>query len=309
MLYTVQSVLSQVLRNADGTANTIIKSAQGVLNSVLTIDGSGAPALAIRIDNPGDMELDDTNFDGILFGQKTLQEIVDTLDDIDLGGSNPDLPDENTLLLCHFNNNFEDSSGKNVCTPGNRPVLTANQKKFGDTSVYFPGNSYIDINTISNFDFSDSEFTIDFWLRPSAIGIWVDLIGNWEHTGSDVSWVVGYDTDYKLSFGYTITGVLGDYITCTWTTQTLTLDTWQHIAIVRDKTSEIFRIFKDGVEQTVDNASILNSVSIHTPTTYLFRIGARTNQLNYYYKGYIDELRISNIARWTDDFTPPTSPY
>ena len=25
--------------------------------------------------------------------------------------------------------------------------------------------------------------------------------------------------------------------------------------------------------------------------------------------GYLDEIRVSNIARWTTDFTPPTEPY
>ena len=29
----------------------------------------------------------------------------------------------------------------------------------------------------------------------------------------------------------------------------------------------------------------------------------------YAFTGYIDEYRISNIARWTEDFTPPTEPY
>ena len=28
-----------------------------------------------------------------------------------------------------------------------------------------------------------------------------------------------------------------------------------------------------------------------------------------YFEGYMDEIRISNIARWTEDFEPPTEPY
>ena len=32
--------------------------------------------------------------------------------------------------------------------------------------------------------------------------------------------------------------------------------------------------------------------------------------MGYFFNGYLDELRISKgIARWTSDFTPPSSPY
>ena len=30
---------------------------------------------------------------------------------------------------------------------------------------------------------------------------------------------------------------------------------------------------------------------------------------NLYYKGYMDEIRVSNVARWTESFVPPTQPY
>ena len=29
----------------------------------------------------------------------------------------------------------------------------------------------------------------------------------------------------------------------------------------------------------------------------------------YYFRGYIDELRISNVARWTSNFSVPTTAY
>lgn len=36
---------------------------------------------------------------------------------------------------------------------------------------------------------------------------------------------------------------------------------------------------------------------------------ANNNDVSFPYQGYIDEFRISNTARWTSNFTPPTSEY
>lgn len=51
------------------------------------------------------------------------------------------------------------------------------------------------------------------------------------------------------------------------------------------------------------SANLLNGTEMY--------IGARnvpdTNNNGYF--GYLDEIRVSNIARWTSDFTPPTEPY
>ena len=49
-LFSIQSVLSQVFRLADGSINTALKSAQSVLNMVLTTDSEGNKALAVRVD-------------------------------------------------------------------------------------------------------------------------------------------------------------------------------------------------------------------------------------------------------------------
>jgi len=226
------------------------------------------------------------------------------------GSSNLDLPDENTLLLCHFENTIEDAANRNTFMPYGKMAISKAQKKFGNTSLYFPGESYIDIPSRENFNFEDNEFTIDFWLRPETPSAWTDLINNYSHPSFDIGWTVAYNTDLKLNFSYSTDGTWPTSATQpTWSTTTLTLNAWQHIAVVRDKTSELIRMFKDGIEQAASNTKILNTVSIFSPIANLPRLGARSSTANYYYKGYIDELRISNIARWTSNFTPPAMPY
>ena len=84
----------------------------------------------------------------------------------------------------------------------------------------------------------------------------------------------------------------------------VTFGTWQHYALV--KSGSKYMVFNNGnkvVEKT-------NSNSIDPFSGSLF-IGAYNYSASWArkIKGYIDELRISNVARWTTNFTPPTAPY
>jgi hypothetical protein len=80
---------------------------------------------------------------------------------------------------------------------------------------------------------------------------------------------------------------------------------WTHIAVVRsENTLSIFENGDEVLEQAID-------FYIRDNNTQALKIGALTgNDQWYYFGGYLDEVRISTgVARWTDDFTPPTAPY
>ena len=75
---------------------------------------------------------------------------------------------------------------------------------------------------------------------------------------------------------------------------------WYHFALIADGTN--LYCFKDGVLITITYTNNLINSS-------LLRIG-RYSASGYYLNGYIDEFRVSKgIARWTEDFTPPTEEY
>ena len=78
----------------------------------------------------------------------------------------------------------------------------------------------------------------------------------------------------------------------------MTLNTWTHIAFVR--TGNDFKLFVNGTQagSTVTNSS---SFTNYAATLYMFYDK---------YAGYADEVRVSKgIARWTTNFTAPTTAY
>ena len=79
------------------------------------------------------------------------------------------------------------------------------------------------------------------------------------------------------------------------------INKWVHRAVVRSGNQ--FLLFADGILQN----SVTSSAALaRNVTPYI----GRYDSGNYlYYQGYIDEFRISDVARWTANFTPPTAEY
>ncbi|RTK93047.1 LamG domain-containing protein [Candidatus Saccharibacteria bacterium] len=81
---------------------------------------------------------------------------------------------------------------------------------------------------------------------------------------------------------------------------------WKHIAYVRNGSN--FYIFVDGVSQSLTVSTAISTNDLGNMAT-TFGIGGSAN-LGNFFNGYIDEVRISKgEARWTSNFTPPTSAY
>ena len=81
------------------------------------------------------------------------------------------------------------------------------------------------------------------------------------------------------------------------------LNTWNHFAFVRN--GDTFYGFKNGTLTSTAKSSL----AIYGLGNILLGKRNLNDGLDYFFKGYLDEFRISKIARWTTNFTPPTSPY
>jgi hypothetical protein len=206
-----------------------------------------------------------------------------------------------TVLLLHCNGSdasttFTDSSayGNTVTAVGNAQVDTA-ITKFGTGSAMLALNSYIHLDGNDNFAFGDGDFTIDFWfylLGSKAYHSLYDARPTGSHDNPAPAIAVTNGNLEYFAAGLLITG------------SAPSTGVWHHAAVSRSGTTT--RLFLNGVLQGSATDTIAYVMISNHP-----RIGrGDSDSNNFDLNGHIDELRVSKgIARWTSNFTPPTSAY
>ena len=80
-------------------------------------------------------------------------------------------------------------------------------------------------------------------------------------------------------------------------------DNWYHIAFVYN--GFVTKIYINGVSLSSTYTYTFSDISWRIKT-YIGRNAASSYE---FFSGYIDEIRISNTARWTENFTPPIKAY
>ena len=215
----------------------------------------------------------------------------------------PFVNDENTLLLLHMDGTdastfFEDDNGvrskQGVSAIGNAQIDTA-QSKFG-------GSSYLGDGSSDNLSIPDlripqtGNFTLECWFRPANTGERFDLIAT-NTTGEGRTFCNTTTSNQIQAFIGTTVGNL--LLT---STTTYSANTWYHYAFVRNGNN--YYLFLDGnleASETVGTNRSIAQVAV--------LIGARPSFGNDAMNGHIDEVRISNTARYTANFTPSTTPF
>ena len=210
--------------------------------------------------------------------------------------------DPNTLLLLHGEELTDSSSYQRELQNSGVTISTA-QSKFGSSSLYFNGSSYLSLADVP-FPNGSEDFTVDWWQYITGPQIQGSAVLSRSHISG---------RSYGLILGYWVTAKSGGSVYFSgdgtaWTILangsmgTATYNAWQHFAIVRNGSS--IMVFNNGKL----TASVNKSDPIIDCSGDLF-IGVYDYSPFYKFSGYIDELRISNVARWTENFTPPTEPY
>ena len=216
--------------------------------------------------------------------------------------------DANTMLYLRMNGDdasttFTDESPTihTVTANGNAQIDTA-EKKFGTASGLFDGTGdYLTVGDHADFDFSGGTFTIDTWVYINDLTNHQEVY--YQETGSlSDSFGLEIYNDGSIGGFLYIGGV--SKISLTTTTGLITAGQWYHIAFVRDDSDDTWYIFVDGVEKA-------SSVDTDNPANYtsLVYIGRQNGITSRDFDGWIDEFRVSDTARWTSDFTPPTLEY
>lgn len=221
--------------------------------------------------------------------------------------------DANTLLLLACdggdgNTTFVDTSftGHNLTTIGDT-VQKIDQFKFDSgSSAFFDGTGdEIEVDDSPLWDFLTSNFnpfTIDMWVRFTNVSSHKGFM--WQDGGTNHKWGFYWgQLSKKLTFK-----ALKSFQNQTWeATWNPVSDQWYHIAVVRDSSNNRF-IFVDGIPLTLTIDTTQTAWSSGASAT--LNIGhSDLSFINAKMAGWMDEIRISDVARWTTDFTPPTIPY
>ena len=191
-----------------------------------------------------------------------------------------------------------------VVTKANTAEISPIKFKFGNASIFFDGDGdgvsiphNADQTFFADFGGGSTPYTIDFQFYPTQTGAIF-----WKSDGSANG--EGYQCDYNYTTEtIRMTAVEGNS-TMLSIPAACTKDTWHHVAIVKEA-SGLWTIYVDGVAGT--SASPTKTT---VALTSRFYIGTHHPWPSYDvgdFGGYIDEFRISGVARWSTGFTAPTA--
>lgn len=215
----------------------------------------------------------------------------------------PEPKDPNTLLLIH-GSEIIDSSKYDVPLTNDGVVVSTDQSKFGNGSLYFNGDSrmFMPWNTIL---FGSDSFTIDWWERCTSSSTGARYCSSYNtlasgegagglllgYRGTRVYSSSEFKTDYQWDLIYNVTML------------SVTTNAWVHWAFVRDNGS--LKSYRNGV---LFATTSLTGTIFQSEQYDMVIGGFRFGDLDPFI-GYIEEFRISNVVRWTENFTPPSEPY
>lgn len=152
-------------------------------------------------------------------------------------------------------------------------------------------NDQINVGNPSNLSLSGTSFTVEAWVYPT---FWKTPpfngnVVNQENNSTNDGFMLRVGGTGQINFGYGPPGT-GPWVELTTATNTLSLNTWAHIAATFD--GSYIRIYKDGV--VVDSMASTSSIGAGNVNLV---IGARN--IDRHFQGRIDEVRIWSVARTT----------
>jgi len=194
---------------------------------------------------------------------------------------------------------FADIANNHAITVIGSPTISTAQSKFGAGSLRVSSGNYLRINSTSTLDMSGKKpFTFECWVYLTS--------GHSSNLGGILSMrssVVYCPLVVKESMT-----LIGDDSLNNWrflgSSGVVGRNTWSHVALVFDGTN--VRLYVNG-NGTFDNPTLSNKPHPSWPVGDRFlNVGRDFDGAT---DGYINDLRISDYAVYTANFTPPTSPF
>lgn len=213
--------------------------------------------------------------------------------------------DADTMGTWHLDDSSDEfiddsSKGNDLGIPGsnNDPTFGV-AGKFG-TAVAFDGNNdygRIRDNQQSSLD-GMAALTIDAWVNPSVLSGSADIVSKWSSSSAvHRSYRLYISADGSVTID--LRNGLTKAVSATTNTGAIVTGTWTHVAAVYDG-SKVYLF--------------VNGLLAMTPVNYNGGIGNGNSEFRVSgsggssFHGSLDEVRISDVARWTSNFPLPTGP-
>ncbi|MFH1291755.1 MAG: LamG-like jellyroll fold domain-containing protein [bacterium] len=284
--------------------------------AVHSVRGDGDPQLRLEYDSSNFVDFFALNGSFVVSSSyaTTFPKAIQANDYIVLNNTNNG-NDANTILLitgdgAHNSATFNDLSTSNhTISAVNEVHHIRTTRLANDSAILF--DKVDDVLTTPNhsdFDIGTGDFTIEAWVymddvpashpevyRIMAQGDLESANGNWAF-GMGNAWGTGYRMNIAIRSG----GANVDY----WSDEITSIDQatykWIHFAISRN--SGTLRFFMNGIQ--IGSGTVTESMT--TTNSGGMQVGARWGYGSYMeeFDGLMDEIRFSNVARYTSDFVP-----
>jgi hypothetical protein len=181
-----------------------------------------------------------------------------------------------------------DRTAKTATAYGSAKIVTT-QHKYGSASLLLSNaTDYVEI--LSDVDLQPAgSYTVEAYVYPLVNNTTQSIFAKGTTTATSFGSFISSDNKINARHGNTLLT----------SAATIAQNTWTHVAIVRDGIANSFSLFVNGVLSA--NATGIYGSVINTDP---FEIGANFTNLGLV--GYVDELRVSNVARYSSTFTPAT---
>jgi len=196
-----------------------------------------------------------------------------------------------TKILMPFTttSGLTDVAGGHSITLTGSPAISTSQSKFGNGALYIDSGISLRINSTPTLNLNAlTPFTFEFWVyntRDTSNAAFISM----RDTGGYCPIIVQKDQS-----------LIGNNALSSWKTLTATipLSQWVHVALVGDGVN---------IKQYI-NGLVSGSVthSNWTNGNNFLNIGRDPDDS---FVGYINDLRFSNVAVYTANFTPPAAPF
>ena len=269
-----------------------------VYGNYMTVTSTGELIVSEGSSNPGASNVDSTASNVAMLQINLAATSVEDIDILGLGVRHTGSADPLTDVATGSVELYRDVNGNGTLDEGT-DVYLGNAPSFNGHALDFGYRDRVSAPSAeTNFLYNRTSATWEAWLYPTTTtGRRTFLCKGYQR----LSLNAGKVEAYVLTYGYATNGsnaykVLGN--------ATVTANQWNHVAVVYDGSH--IRAYINGVKTTTTDST--HTGAIYSDAYDLF-VGTWYNGYSYDWNGMIDEVRISDIARYDDNFTAPKADF